>query len=212
MALRFGVSRVVRRPARAGCSCAAQQQSVRPKAPAPLRDPWNGSWRWGKEKQGPIPQHAILEQLAARTISFDDLVWRDGFQEWRPLRSVFPREARAEEKKRQKEEARRKKEEARKRRPVIPPEQQSYSVLAVASVIFAVLLGGVAVGLSVAKVGGAVGLILGGVASAVGVILGFLGLYDIGTSNGYHKGLPFAIAGILLGLLGAAITLLISFN
>jgi hypothetical protein len=166
-------------------------------APQPVPPPAPRAVEWflaaGDEKAGPFPQQAVLDQLNGGLLGFEDLVWREGFNEWRAIRHVFPREVHALEKQRQKEQARRKREAARKLRPVIPPEQQKYSLLAIASAIFAVLW-------------------IFGIGSAVGVVLGFLGLYDIGTSNGYHKGLPFAIMGILLGLLGGAITLVVAFG
>lgn len=170
-----------------------QPASAAPKAPAPALRVVEWFLAQGEEKMGPFPQQALLDQLHAGTIGFEDLVWREGFSGWQPVRSAFPREARALERQRQIEEARRKKEAARKARPVIPRDQQKYSLLAIASPIFAVLW-------------------IFGVGSIMGVVLGFLGLYDIGTSNGYHKGLPFAIVGILLGLLGAAITLVAFFG
>ncbi len=42
------------------------------------------------QRLGPFIGSEVREQLAAGSISYDDLVWRDGMAAWAPVRSEFP--------------------------------------------------------------------------------------------------------------------------
>jgi len=177
------------------------QATATANAPAqPSAAPAEPQWYVSSVDQpiGPFPRGEIARRIRAGEVSLQEKVWHEGLADWRPIPDEFPREAheawcqwQRAEFHRQKEAAHEAKREAKRQRlAAIPPEEISYSLLGIASLVFSLLW-------------------IGGLGSAAGVVLGVLGLYDILTNEGYRRGLIPTIIGIIVGFLGLGITVLL---
>lgn len=129
------------------------------------------------ERFGPFNEQQLQEMVNDSRLGPRDLVWREGFADWVPAKPTLPYLFRGQRKRKEQ---------------LVPPEEQSFSLLAVVSLVFS----------------------LTWVGCVVGVILAILGMIDIAGSEGYRKGVVFAVLGLVLGLIGTAagVFLLISFS
>ncbi|MCR9115815.1 MAG: DUF4339 domain-containing protein [bacterium] len=195
---------------------AASSPAERPTLPTPAEPETAPVGDWlvviADKEYGPYTDELISDLVTRGRVCIGDLVWKNGWDEWRPAEDVFP--------------------EAKIRvppgewlrkivrgvvsaitwlprkiaagfawwwkwsaRPVVPKEQQRISILAVGSIVLAMMwfFGALSIG---------------------AIICSGLALQDIYTSKGYTWGARFAWFGLMLGSLGlaAAIWMFFSFD
>jgi len=142
------------------------------------------------EQNGPYSSAELSQKISTGEVSLHEKVWQPGFEDWRPINTVFRREAEMVVARQQAEVRRRQKiaerEAIRRRHEAIPLEERSYSLLGVASLVFSLLW-------------------IFGLGSLLAIILGIIAIYDIQSSDGYRHGMKIAIAGCILGVVGALI-------
>lgn len=185
-------------PASATGSTAANSPTPAPAAPA-AEPQWYVSS--GDEPLGPYTLRQVIDLIAGGNVSLAEKVWQEGTPEWLPIPTAFPRETAWVEERLAKTERRRqkaatkeaKREEVRRRHAAIPPEEKSYSMLAIASIVFSAFW-------------------IFGAGSLMGVILGGIAAYDIVESDGRRRGMRSAVAGISLGVFGLFIALVVFGN
>jgi len=151
--------------------------------PAPIEEEIVAESGWFlllyEEQVGPFSEDAITEYIEEGRISESDLLWYTGMESWTRADELFAVPASREEPR----PSALTKLRQRITRTDVPAEMKELSLLSIASPVFGMLW-------------------VFGMGSLAALVLGVLGIYDILTSDGRRKGLPYALIGILFGLAG----------
>lgn len=173
-------------------------QEPAPAPPAATEIEWHLTIN--EEPHGPFTNAQVLKFIREGRVAADDSAWREGFEDWELVQRVFPvaigkrqRQLAREQKQREKQQKRAARLAARPK-----PEERSYSLLALASLVIPFLW----LPVLFLDIPRNVILVAGGISTISGMIVAVLGLYEVASSKGYKKGLLAALLGMFIGLGG----------